>query len=185
VIEWRPAPGYEGYYAVSSLGDIQRIKGGPGVRAGRIIRPASGSGTHKYLTVTLRRDGQKKTHLVHLLVARAFLGPPPAGQEVNHIDGNGLNPVLSNLEYISHSGNVSHAYRIGNKTPSVFIRKRGEAWSTAKLTDAAVIKIRRGGRTDASWARELGVSDVLISRVRRGLAWSHVTSETQIKGDAR
>lgn len=55
-------------------------------------------------------DGHCKTVLVHLLMAKAFLPPKPAwADEVNHKDGDKMNPRLSNLEWITSSGNKRHA----------------------------------------------------------------------------
>ena len=50
--------------------------------------------------------------LVHRLVARAFLGPPPsqAAWQVNHIDGNRNNNRIDNLEWVSQSENTCHFY---------------------------------------------------------------------------
>ena len=49
---------------------------------------------------------------VHRLVAHAFLGAPPseAAWEVNHIDGNGSNNRIDNLEWATPSENVRHSY---------------------------------------------------------------------------
>ena len=49
---------------------------------------------------------------LHRLVAHAFLGPPPsvAAGQVNHIDGNGSNNRIDNLEWVSHSENMRHSY---------------------------------------------------------------------------
>ena len=49
---------------------------------------------------------------MHRLVAHAFLGPPPseAAWQVNHIDGNGSNNRIDNLEWATRSENVRHSY---------------------------------------------------------------------------
>lgn len=62
-----------------------------------------------YMIVWLCKDGKKKAFTVHRLVALAFL--EGNGTDVNHIDGNKLNNVSSNLEYVSRSENLKHAYR--------------------------------------------------------------------------
>lgn len=50
----------------------------------------------------------------HRLIALAFHGPMPEDKPlVNHKDGVKTNHHPSNLEWISHSGNSHHAYRIG------------------------------------------------------------------------
>ena len=53
-----------------------------------------------------------KQFKVHRLVAHAFLGPPPSEEawQVNHIDGNGSNNQMDNLEWVSHSENMRHSY---------------------------------------------------------------------------
>ena len=47
---------------------------------------------------------------VHRLVAEAFLPNPDNLEEVNHIDSNRANNHVSNLEWVSHSDNMKHAY---------------------------------------------------------------------------
>lgn len=93
--EWRPVPGHEINYQISDDGQVysrprRHTKGG--LRRIRVNK-------HGYLSVTLVTDGRQETHEVHRLVARAFLGERPAGQEVRHIDGDKLNCRLTNLAY--------------------------------------------------------------------------------------
>ncbi|MDT9683471.1 HNH endonuclease signature motif containing protein [Streptomyces sp. TRM76323] len=63
--------------------------------------------THSYARVSI--DG--KTIKLHRLIIETFLGKSEL--EVNHIDGNKRNNSLSNLEYVSRSQNVKHAYDNG------------------------------------------------------------------------
>lgn len=46
-----------------------------------------------------------KLRYVHALVASAFIGPRPDGQEVRHLDGDRLNPNVANLAYGTRSQN--------------------------------------------------------------------------------
>src|SRR3972149_1183846 len=94
--EWRPVVGWEGWYEVSNLGRVRRIKEAAGTRRGHILRWAVG-GKPPYPRVFLCREGKVLTKRVHRLVAEAFLGPCPEGQEVNHKDGDKANPRASNL----------------------------------------------------------------------------------------
>ncbi|MBO6015344.1 MAG: HNH endonuclease [Lachnospiraceae bacterium] len=50
---------------------------------------------------------------VHRLVAEAFIPNPDNLPEVNHKDSNRANNCLSNLEWVTHSGNMKHAYHKG------------------------------------------------------------------------
>jgi predicted DNA binding protein len=49
------------------------------------------------------------------MVAMAFLENPEGKPEVNHIDGNKLNDNLSNLEWVTKSQNIKHAFDTGLK----------------------------------------------------------------------
>ena len=53
-----------------------------------------------------------KGHLVHRLVAQAFLPPPPseAHTQVNHKDGDPANNHADNLEWVTPSQNNQHSY---------------------------------------------------------------------------
>lgn len=51
---------------------------------------------------------------------------------------------------------------------------KGECNGRAKLTDLDVIAIRSSQLSGAELARQLGVSRVLVCRIRRGQAWPHV-----------
>lgn len=61
----------------------------------------------KYLQISLMdKKGNKVTRLVHVLVAKTFLGPKPNDTVCDHIDGDRGNVALKNLRYITQSENV-------------------------------------------------------------------------------
>jgi hypothetical protein len=54
-------------------------------------------------------------------------------------------------------------------------RPRGEAHYRSKLTDDAVRQIRASTEEQSILARRYGVSQPLISNIRSGAGWKHVT----------
>lgn len=161
---WKPVVGYEGWYSVSSQGRVRRDKGGiRGARVGRILRPQL-FGQSRYPGVVLARSADDHTpRYVHDLVAAAFIGPKPAGLEVNHKDTDKNNSRADNLEYETPKGNMNHAVRAG-AIPT------GEDSPLAKLSNADVAAIRArldmGDVSQRVLADEYGVTQTLISRIK-------------------
>ena len=106
---WKPLPGYETLYLVSSEGRVLSLRTGQ-------IRKDVRSG-HGYRAIQLSdSSGKKARHYVHRLVALTFLGPPPASNYVvNHINLDKTDNSAINLEWCTISENSQHAY-INGKT---------------------------------------------------------------------
>lgn len=83
---------------------------------GRILNESTGKflqGTIRengYKVFRLSKDGIKKGFFGHRLVAEAFIPNLENKPIVNHKDGNKLNNCVDNLEWVSSSENVQHAY---------------------------------------------------------------------------
>lgn len=111
--QWRPVVGYEHAYEVSNLGRVRAVE--RMVQAGRTyrtIKPKVLKGVVRpsgYVQVTLRR----KSHLVHTLVARAFIGERPVGYETCHNNGDAADNRLENLRYDTVSENRLDIVRHG------------------------------------------------------------------------
>lgn len=54
--------------------------------------------------------GNRKKMYVHRAVATAFIPNPENKSDVNHIDGNKFNNMLSNLEWNTRKENMAHAF---------------------------------------------------------------------------
>ena len=167
VEEWRPVVGYEGYYDVSNLGSIMRTKAARGTFVGRIIKSYLNC-PRGYPRVRLCKDKEHSCVFVHVLVAEAFIGPPPAGMEINHIDGNRMNPSAKNLEYLTAKENCRHAFDSGLRVPM-----RGERQGNSKLTERGVREIlgKLGSKPQSEIAIEHSVSKSLISHIATRRAW--------------
>ncbi len=65
-----------------------------------------------YTWIQLSKDGVKKNHYIHCLVATYFLDKPEEYQtQVNHKDGNRSYNHVSNLEWVSQSENAIHSFK--------------------------------------------------------------------------
>jgi hypothetical protein len=72
-------------------------------------------GLHKHGHHVVRLWGNNKSKLLSLyrLLAINFIPNPDNKREVNHKDGNRLNYSLDNLEWVTPSENMKHAYNNG------------------------------------------------------------------------
>lgn len=120
---WVPVIGYEGCYEVSDHGSVRSLdrvvkSHHHGSRRAKCRLMKIFPDTIGYLCIRLSREGDRKNHLVHRLVARAFIGVCPDGLQVNHINGRKYDNRVENLEYVTRSENMLHAYALGLKKPT-------------------------------------------------------------------
>ena len=100
-----PIPELAGRYFATEDGKIVNKQGMP-------VKPFISS--RGYMRVKLHIGGGKyKNYSVHVLVAMAFIPNPDNLPQVNHKDGNKLNPAVYNLEWCNQSYNTKHAIRTG------------------------------------------------------------------------
>jgi hypothetical protein len=152
---WRPVPGWEGFYEVSDWGRVRSVarKVDYGIKGhatyqGRLLKQHKS--TNDYLCVDLKRAGNRKTYSTHRLVALAFIGPCPIGKEVDHIDADRFNNTLKNLRYL------------------VISKNRG-----AKLTADQAVEIRRlslEGMSNRRLGEMFGVTESAIRHIRSGIS---------------
>ena len=165
--EWRPVGGYEGWYEISSFGQVRRIKAAPGAVVGKILRQKIKGG--QYYVVGLFRNSSGKTVYVHHLVAEAFHGCRPKEMEVNHKDANKLNNYPENLEYVTHLDNQRHARGLE-------LIPFGTRKSQAKLNDCLVrfIKLNLRYERGCRLAKILKINRATIQNIDLGKTWKHV-----------
>ena len=108
-MNWEDVQGYEGLYQVSDCGQVKSLPR-KGCKKERILKPVLNA--YGYYKVILCKDGNRKSFLVHRLVALAFLEGDNS-LTVNHKDECKTNNHVSNLEYLS-SGDNTRAWNRNN-----------------------------------------------------------------------
>lgn len=126
-------------------------------------------------------DGNGKTKRIHRMVAETFLGEPESRLDVNHKDGDKSNNRLDNLEWVTRSENLRHAYSIG-----IHSKIQGEKNKRSKLTLKEAQEIYDGYETDGyntntmELARKYNISPRIIRIIVKGIngsggvAWPEV-----------
>ncbi len=110
---WKPVVGFEGLYEVSSYGRVRTVphytmrgKSEHAEVKERVLKFfLSKKG---YYCIKLRKDGIAIHKRVHRLVAEAFIPNPENKPQIDHIDTDKLNNVVSNLRWATPSENKNN-----------------------------------------------------------------------------
>jgi hypothetical protein len=103
-------------------------------------------------------------------------GPTPDGLCVLHRCDNRpcVNPGHLFLgTYLDNNRDMAAKGRHGSRTKPES-HPRGEGHPLALLTEAAVLEIRSGGQSTATYASRFGVSETCVRDARRGHTWRHL-----------
>ena len=170
-----------GAYQVSDLGRVRNSKG-------QIIKAdISNMGYPRinFATVTPSGSPAQRKHMVHRIVAAAFVPRPPGSDVVNHLDGVKDNNLPSNLEWTTSSGNLAHAFKTrlrtqdGDKNPSsvhaaetveMICRLRGDGKTPSQIVDHCLLELGLG-------ANDRHRIKVLVNHVVSGRRWVSVSSK--------
>jgi hypothetical protein len=114
----RAVPDYEGFYEVSTCGQVRSVDRVITDRAGRVMRwrgklLAQSPSSDGRLKVTLSIGGVVSTRKVHHLVLETFTGPCPENMEGCHGNGDHTDNHWANLRWDTHSANELDAVRHG------------------------------------------------------------------------
>ena len=101
----KPVEGYEDRYEISNFGRLYSKK------TKRFLTGKINSSGYLQFTLTVGKI--EKNFYAHRLVAKHFILNDKLLKEVNHIDGNKLNNVHTNLEWVSRTKNYRHAVSSG------------------------------------------------------------------------
>jgi hypothetical protein len=161
---WVDITGYEGYYKVSCYGRIlslqRTIKRGSGsyVRKPQILRYKNTPQLYYKVNLYHPITGTA-TVFVHRIVAISFLGKHD-GMVVNHKDENKKNPLLSNVEWISHRENCNYGSCI-DRMRETFI-KNGKSKAVALISESG--SVLKTYPTIVAAAKDLNMSQTGIIR---------------------
>lgn len=120
---FKDIPNYEGLYSISNNGSVFNLK------RKKELKPQKNN--IGYYHVVLYNNGDKKTILVHKLMAITFLNHKPNKHKliIDHIDGNKLNNNIDNLQIITQRENVCKANVTGkSKYKGVYWNKGVNKW---------------------------------------------------------
>lgn len=154
--------GYEDIFQISNTGKVFSK------RTNKILKHhVAKSG---YCTLATKVNGLNVAFRIHRLVATAFLANPENKPEVNHLDGNKANNIVSNLEWVTSKENIRHAFATGLKTVYSGIGK----WNS-KLSEEDVRAIRLSTKSARELSTEYNVHHTQISRVKRRVSYKNVS----------
>ena len=126
-----------------------------------------------YFLVDLCKNGIRKHHKIHRLVALAFIPNPENKRTINHIDGVKTNNFVDNLEWATNKENTQHALNNGLLKPN-----KGSKHGQAKLSEKEVLEIRSLHKTGDYYQKDLGkifgVDRSLIGYIVRRKRWKHI-----------
>jgi hypothetical protein len=163
-------------YAISNYGRV--ISYTNSMADGQLVKGGCLKG---YKTLPLRPFGKSTTYYVHKLVAQYFLSDSKDGEDyVIHLDYNKSNNYVSNLKWATRQQTFVHQ----QSNPSVIegrkkVKERCPE-TGPKLTSTQVMRLKKKlldpeRKTKLRIiAKEFGVSEMQLHRIRKGENWAHV-----------
>lgn len=165
---WKPVPGYEGIYEVSTHGRVASVSTNWRGYGRRLME--QDMDIYGYMKVRLTKEGCRKKLSVHRLVCLAFLGDPGDGDQVCHNNGDRADNRLENLRWGTAKENAADRDRHG-------MTAIGRRNAQAVLDADDIHRIRKlasKGLVQRSIADKFGVSQRTIHDVLTGRTWKHV-----------
>ena len=177
--QWKSIAGFEGSYEVSDYGRVRSLpRSVPYLSHGiwwtrsiptRILKSHISAG-RKYLHLPLHKDGKQTNHVVHRLVAQAFIPNPENKPQVNHIEQPKTNNSVGNLEWATTKEDGLHKATHG-------LMLKGSRHPHAKLNTKQVIEMRKlyaQGYTNVELTSLFNVGRTSVSSVVHRQGWKHV-----------
>jgi hypothetical protein len=169
--KWVPVFGLEGFYEVSSDGDVRSIPRGGVTSYGKRMYGGNElkhiSTSSGYPSVNLTKKGFRKQFLVHRIVLESFVGPAPEGMEACHQNGVRSDCRLSNLRWDTRSNNALDKRNHGTW-------QGGENNGNTSLKNKEAIEIRKSKLSAEKLSKIYNVSKTTIYRIKHKELWQYV-----------
>lgn len=161
-----PIKNYPDYFICKETTEVLSIKPRKNTKpeTKKVLKQVNNSKdpSNNYFIVTLvDSSGSRSNKSVHRLMAETFIPNPENKNHVNHIDGNKLNNMLSNLEWSTEKENSQHAVDTG-LTTFEFCEKQVHQYTLSG-------KYLNTFKSDAEAERQTSVTKQNISKVTLGL----------------
>lgn len=176
--QWKSIEGYKGLYEVSNLGQVRsldrvmKVDNHHNIKMkkykGMVLKPLLSQ--RKHSRVSLYKEKTSKRHLIHRLVAFAFIPNPENKPHINHLDSDPTNNRVDNLEWVTPKENALHAKLAGRAY------LKGEKSNNHKLTEIEVTQIRKSkGKIRAKdLAKIYNCGESTIYDIFKKRYWSHI-----------
>ena len=164
ITEYNPDLGYE----ISNLGRVRN-------KYGKFIDLHTDSGGYLVFYYLDAFNKQTRIKMVHTAVAEAFIpNPDPEKYDlVNHLDGNKVNPIVSNLEWTNKSGNGDHAYMHG-----LSVRHGSDEDAVVRVCEL----LQEGKLSNVEIAKITGINVKTVSDIYRGRRWKDISQNYNFHG---
>lgn len=106
-MEFRKIPSLGNLYEISDTGILRNA------RTQKVVKGSTEKNGYQRVRIENKQLGKAVRTSIHQLVAEAFIPNPEGKPQVNHIDMNKQNNNVSNLEWVTGSENMKHAYSHG------------------------------------------------------------------------
>jgi DNA-directed RNA polymerase specialized sigma subunit len=170
---WRVHPNSNNRYHVSNYGRVKSFYYDK--IDGKILKFHEVKG---FKTVHLRLNKKSQTYYVHKIIAEVWIPKPSEDYSfVTHLDGNIKNNHISNLEWMNKEKLMVH-HRELRKTLNKPRRRGVICNSKLKEKDVMLLKsMLHRGVTQAKIANMFCISEMQVTRIKRGENWGHVHFE--------
>lgn len=155
---------------VSNLGNVMSQRSGKGAATMSILKSSKCSSG--YLKVSLIANGKSKNVMIHRMVAVTFIPNPEHKEQVNHKDGDKTNNRVDNLEWVTRSENMQHAYR------ELGLDAKGRKKTAKKLTREQILDIYHSSETGQALAAKYNISDTMVYAIKNGKSWRDITCQS-------